>query len=157
MHPRLRFVRSLAIAAVLCAPAAIAHGAWTVAADGTCVQKWEPSDMLRGVRGIVNAPFAPVRAMAGGAEYAWHKPEWGPWYKAVLGSAVTGVSGAVGAVEGVWWVGTGVADTLTGGYFELTPQAALDRSVRPQLSTAVSGSSPAPPEDRCGRALAPTK
>lgn len=114
--------------------------------------------MLRGPLAIVNAPLQPVRAMAGGAEYSWHKSDWGPWYKFVLGSAVTGVAGAAGVVEGAWWIGTGLADTLTGGYFELTPEAALNRSVRPELSTVISDSPPpTPTEDRCGRALAATK
>lgn len=113
--------------------------------------------MLRGPVAIVNAPWQPVRTVAGGAEYAWNKSDWGPWYKVVLGSVVTGVAGAAGAVEGIWWVGTGLADTLTGGYFELTPEDALDRSVRPELSTAIAASAPAPTEDRCGRPLAATK
>jgi hypothetical protein len=50
-----------------------------------------------------------------------------------------------------------VADTLTGGYFELTPERVLDRSVRPQLSTVITGSTPAPTEDRCGRILTAAK
>ena len=157
MHRRMRCARILAIAAVLCARAGVAHGAWTVDADGTCVRKWEPSDMLRGPKAMFTAPLQPVRTTAGGAEYAWNKSEWSPWYRVVLGSALTGVSAAAGTVEGVWWIGTGLADTLTGGYFEFTPERALDRSVQPQLSSAVSASPPEPAEDRCGRPLVAAK
>jgi hypothetical protein len=147
------FVRTLTIAAALCAHASAAHCAWMVDADGKCVRTWERHDLLRGPVAIVNAPFQPVRNMAAGAEYAWNKSEWGPWYKAVLGSAVIGVSGAVGMVEGAWWVGTGVADTLTGGYFGISPEVAEDRSVRPQQSAALAPSPPEPAVDHCGRPL----
>ena len=91
--------------------------------------------------------------MAGGAEYTWNKNEWWPWYPVVLGAAVVGVSGAAGLVEGLWWICTGVGDTLTGGYFELTPEAALDFSLRPEVSPVIAGSPPAPTEDHCGRPL----
>jgi len=91
--------------------------------------------------------------MAGGAEYAWNKNEWWPWYGVVLGAAVVGVSGAAGLVEGLWWICTGVGDTLTGGYFELTPEAGLDFSLRPEVSAVIAGSPPAPTEDHCGRPL----
>jgi hypothetical protein len=113
--------------------------------------------MLRGPLAIVYAPFQPVRTTIGGAEYAWNKTEWRWWYTAVLGSAVTGVAAAGGVVEGLWWIGTGLADTLTGGYFEITPERALDRSVRPELSPVITGAPKAPTEDRCGRPLAAAK
>jgi hypothetical protein len=116
------------------------------------VRTWERRDLLRGPVAIANAPFRPVRAMVAGAEYAWNKSEWDPWYKVVLGSGVVGVSGAVGLVEGLWWVCTGTADTLTGGYFDLSPPAASDRSVRPELSAALAAAPP-PAEDRCGRPI----
>jgi hypothetical protein len=148
------FVRTLTIAAALCAHASAAYCAWKVDPDGKCVRTWEP---LRGPVAIANAPFRPVRNMAEGAEYAWNKSEWGPWYKVVLGSAVVGVSGAVGLVEGLWWVGTGLGDTLTGGYFDISPQVAQDRSVRPELSVAIAPAPPAPAVDPCGRPLAAAK
>jgi hypothetical protein len=75
----------------------------------------------------------------------------------VLGSAVTGASAAFGVVEGVWWAGTGAADLLTGGYFEIAPARATQRSVDPELSQAISGTPPTPIEDHCGRALVAAK
>ena len=103
-HLRMRLIQSLTIAALLCARAGVAHCAWTVDADGACVRKWAPSDMLRGPQAIVYAPLQPVRTTVAGAEYAWNKTEWRWWYTVVLGSAVTGVSAAAGLVEGLWWV-----------------------------------------------------
>ena len=153
----MRLVRTLMVGAALIAQASVAHCAWTVDADGACVRKWAPSDLLRGPVAIANAPLLPVRTMVGGAEYAWNKQEWWWWHTVVLGSAVTGVSGAAGVVEGVWWAGTGVADVLTGGYFEIAPERATQRSVQPELSAVIAGTPPTPTEDRCGRPLAAGK
>ena len=113
--------------------------------------------MLRGPAAIVNAPLQPLRTTAGGAQYAWHKKEWGWWYKAVLGTAVTAVAGAAGAVEGLWWVGTGAADTVTGGYFGISPERATQFDMQPELSTVVSGKPPEQTEDPCGRAIVAAK
>jgi hypothetical protein len=157
MVARMRLVRTLVIGAALIAPASVAQCAWMVSADGTCVQEWAPSDLLRGPAAIVNAPLQPVRTTAGGAEYAWNKKDWGWWYKTVLGSAVAGVSAAAGLVEGLWWVGTGAADLLTGGYFHIAPERATDFDMQPELSTVISGAAPAPTEDPCGRALVAAK
>jgi hypothetical protein len=151
-----RFVQSLAVAAVLCAHAAVAHAVWTVDADGACVHEWASSDMLRGPLAIACAPLRPLRTTAGGVDYAWNQSEWGPWHTVLFGAAVTGISAAAGLMEGVWWIGTGLGDTLTGGYFELTPDAGLEFSLRPVVSPVLAGSPP-PTEDRCGRPVATTK
>jgi hypothetical protein len=117
------------------------------------VQKWAPSDLARGPAAIINAPLLPVRTLIGGAQYAWNNQQW--WWSHVflLGPAATGASGALGAFEGVWWVCTGAADLLTGGYFELAPKEAVQLSVQPELSSAMTGPRPAPTEDPCGRPL----
>jgi hypothetical protein len=154
----MRLIGTMMLVGALIVRAGVAECAWTVGADGTCVRKWAPSDMLRGPVAIANGPFQPVRAMVGGAEYAWNKTEWRWWYTAVLGSGAIGVSGAVGAVEGIWWMLTGTADLLTGGYFEIAPERAMDRSVRPEVSTALVPTTPATQtEDRCGRPIAAAK
>ena len=76
---------------------------------------------------------------------------------AALGPAVTLISGAGGVLEGVWWAGTGVADTLTGGYFAIAPERATQLSVRPEVSSLIAdaGAAPMPPGDRCGRSPSP--
>ncbi|MGH7787979.1 MAG: hypothetical protein ACRERC_13995 [Candidatus Binatia bacterium] len=142
----------MVLAAALMAPAGGAHGAWTVNAEGACVDQWTARDVLRGPTAIVNAPLLPFRQIAGGAEYAWNREGWTPWNKATLGTAATGVSGAAGMVEGIWWIATGVTDTVTGGVFHLAPEEATELSVAPDLSTAIA--KPAPPTmDQCGRPL----
>jgi hypothetical protein len=86
------FVRTLTIAAALCAHASAAYCAWTVDPDGKCVRTWERHDLLRGPVAIVNAPFQPVQSMAAGAEYAWKRASGAVGW-VVLGSAVVRVSG----------------------------------------------------------------
>jgi hypothetical protein len=117
----MRLGRTVIVAALLVTSANLANGAWTVGADGVCAEHWAPRDLLRGPTAIVNGPLLPLRTLAGGAQYAWNSKEWWPWEIALMGPAVTAASGAGGAVEGIWWVGTGVADTLTGGYFAIAP------------------------------------
>jgi hypothetical protein len=154
---RSHFVRTLAVVALLLTRPGLAHCAWTVDADGMCVRRWETSDLARGPLAIANAPLRPVRTMAGGAEYAWTNSDWWPWYTVPFGAVAIGISGAAGLLESAWWILTGLGDTLTGGYFELTPEPALDFSLQPVLSTVIEGPLPAPSEDRCGRPLADTK
>jgi hypothetical protein len=86
---------------------------------------------------IVNAPLLPFRQMAGGAEYAWNRPEWTPWNRATLGTAATGVSGAFGIVEGLCGSPPG-ARHVTGGYFSLAPERATEISIEPEVSVAIS-------------------
>ena len=146
-------MHTLVVLATLIAPAGLAYGEWVVDANGDCVDKWTSRDVLRGPTAIVNAPLLPFRQMAGGAEYAWNRPEWTPWNRATLGTAATGVSGAFGIVEGLWWIATGVPDTLTGGYFSLAPERATEISIEPEVSVAISDKNPAPATDNCGRPL----
>ena len=140
------------LAAALLAPVGIANGTWTVDANGACVDQWTSRDVLRGPTAIVNAPLLPFRQLAGGGDYAWNNAQWSAWNKATLGTAATGVSGAMGAVEGLWWVATGLGDTVTGGYFALAPEKATELSIAPDLSAAISGAPPAT-TDPCGRPL----
>ena len=144
-------MHTMVVLATLIAPAGLAYGEWAVDANGACVDQWTPRDVLRGPTAIVNAPLLPFRQLAGGADYAWNQPEWSPWNRATLGTAAAGASGAFGMVEGLWWITTGLPDTLTGGYFALAPQKATEISIAPELSTAISGQPPA--TDNCGRPL----
>lgn len=147
------------IAAALIARASVAHCAWTVDADGACVRKWAPSDLLRGPTAIASALLLPARTLAGGAQYAWNKDVWWPSQIALLGPSATLFCGVAGVVEGAWWASTGVADILTGGYFEIAPERATQRSVRPELPPAMAETRPTPTatEDPCGRPLAAAK
>jgi hypothetical protein len=153
----MRLVPTLLIGAALIAQTTVAQCAWTVGADGTCVRQWAPSDLLRGPVAIANAPLQPVRTTVAGAQYAWNKSEWWPWPGPILSAAVTGASAVFGVFEGTWWALTGMADLLTGGYFEISPERATQRSVEPTLSEAIAGTPLPPTEDRCGRTLVAAK
>lgn len=144
------------IVAAIIARGSVARSAWTVDANGACVERWAPSDLLRGPAAVANAPLLPLRTLAGGAQYAWNTAEWWPWQIAGLGPAVTLICGAAGVVEGVWWAGSGVADTVTGGQFEIAPEKATRLSARPEVPRVIAdaGPTPTPAEDRCGRPLA---
>lgn len=156
MRPRMRLARtSILLTAALIARASIADGAWIVDANGACVEHWAASDLARGPTAIVNAPLLPFRAMAGGARYAWNQEEWWPWQIGILGPAVTAICTAAGTLESVWWIGTGLADTLSGGYFGIAPERATQLSVQPELPRIIGDAepTPTPTTDRCGRAL----
>ena len=153
---RMRPLAALLVLALLPAPVTSAHAAWSVDAAGVCVERWAPSDMLNGPTAVLNGPILPFRQMAGGADYAWNTEEWWPWQIAFMCPAVIGFSGAAGMLEGVWWMSTGLADTLTGGAFALSPDEATRLSVEPQVSRMLADApaKPAPATDPCGRPLA---
>ena len=155
----MRVARVLLIAAALAARADIAQCAWTVDAAGACVRQWSSDDLLRGPTAITSGMLLPARTLAAGADYAWHKTEWWPGQIAILGPAATAFCGVMGIVEGGWWATTGLADTLTGGYFELAPEPATTRSTQPTLPLVMMDphSIPTPTEDHCGRPLAAAK
>ena len=152
----MRRMLALMVGATLIARASVALCVWTVNADGSCVQEWGAADMLRGPTAIVTALQRPFWTAAGGAVYAWNNTEWRWWYTLLLGLPVTAISAGAGVFEGVWWVGPGAADTLTGGFFHLAPEPATKTSVQPVLSTVISDKPPAA-EDHCGRAAVAAK
>ena len=150
---RLLLIAVLVVALVMSADRAPA--AWSVDASGNCVERWGPSDMLNGPKAILNGPILPFRQMAGGAVYAWNTDEWWPYQIVGLGPGVTLFSGAAGVLEGTWWVVTGVADTVTGGYFGASPPQATELSISPQVSSMIADAkTPTPTTDNCGRPLA---
>jgi len=140
----------------VCCSAGVARAAWIVDSRGQCVQGWASSDLLRGPTAIVNAPLLPFRTFAGGAEYAWNTTEWWPYQITILGPAVTLFSGCFGVIESCWWAGTGLADTLTGGYFALAPEPATQLSIAPYIPVVIADTAATPATDRCGRPLSTT-
>ena len=142
--------------ALLAAPVGTAHAAWSVDAAGVCVERWAPSDMLDGPTAVLNGPILPFRQAAGGAAYAWNTEEWWPWQIGIMLPAVTAFSAAAATLEGVWWMSTGLADTVTGGALGLSPEEATALSVEPHVSRMLADAptKPTPTTDRCGRPLA---
>jgi len=92
---------------------------------------WTADALLRGPTAIANAPLAPVRTAIGGARVALNDPVPGTKGKIMLVPLLTLGGGAMGFVDAGVWLVTGLADTLTGGYFAIAPDPATHLSVEP--------------------------
>ena len=153
-------VRGALLAAALTVPmlggvAGPASAAWVVDAQGKCVEQWSPESLVRGPTAMLMAPTAPFRNAAGVFAYA-PPPEPGtkagfdPWEPVV---AV--LSGTAGVIDTGVWLGTGLADTVTGGYFAIAPysatQLSLDPLIPPLTSDAQRHAIEAKRPDPCGR------
>ena len=92
---------------------------------------WTADSLLRGPTAIVNAPLAPVRTAIGGARVATDDPVPGVKRKIMLAPLLTLGGGAMGLVDAGVWLVTGLADTLTGGYFAIAPDQATHLSLEP--------------------------
>jgi hypothetical protein len=136
-----------AAAIVLCASPALA--AWQVNERGDCVQEWTAASLARGPTAILNAPLLPFRSAAGGVVAAREDRSPGTRGKILLPPLLALAGGAMGLVESVIWIGTGLADTVTGGYFALTPEEATEIAVTP-LKPALLSDRRAE-TDPCGR------
>jgi hypothetical protein len=125
---------------------------WVVDASGRCVRTWTPASLLRGPTAIVSAPTAPVRTAAG--VFTYQSPRTGGWNTqapfAVAGPVVAFASGAAALIDTTVWLGAGVADTVTGGYFALAPPEATELSLAPMRPPFMTPASP-PRVDCCGR------
>ena len=127
-----------------------AGAVWVVDGHGACVEEWQAADLLRGPSAIANAPLLPVRTAVGGYRLASDDRTPGLERKILLPPMLTLGGGAMGFFESLYWVGTGLADTLTGGVFAIAPVEATRFSVaavRPGFAPPAGG----PATDPCGR------
>jgi hypothetical protein len=128
---------------------------WTVDERGDCVQQWVPGSLARGPTAVLNAPLAPFRSAAGGAQLALENPSRETRTQILLPPLLTLAGGGMGLIDTFVWAGTGLVDTATGGYFEIAPSEATELSlapIRPAFSSTVP-SREAERVDRCGRRL----
>jgi len=132
-------------------PARRAAAAWVVDAEDECVEQWTPASLLRDPTAIVMAPTAMPRAVAGAIT------SMGTLRKdSASGGSLAAVPvlvvfwGANGFLETLIWIGTGLADTVTGGAFSIAPDDAVEASLTPLTYEPVA--SPAT-TDPCGRSL----
>ncbi|HLK13031.1 MAG TPA: hypothetical protein VKW76_16770 [Candidatus Binatia bacterium] len=139
----MRILGAAALVAVLAAPAG---AAWVVDGAGRCVREWTPASMGRGPTAMLEAPTAPFRTAAG--VFTEMTPSPGAWGAPLAGLAFVG-----GLVDTVAWLGTGLADTLTGGYWEIAPREATALGLAP-LRPPFARAPQTPPQDPCGRRLA---
>jgi hypothetical protein len=126
---------------------------WVVNSRGECVEQWSPASMLRGPTAMLMAPTAPFRSGAGVFAYETMQGNLAFW-----GPVLAVLSGAVGVIHTGVWLGTGLADTLTGGYFAIAPyratQLSLDPLIPPFVSEAQQHAIEAKRPDPCGRVAA---
>jgi hypothetical protein len=153
-------VRGALLVATLAIPmldgvAGRASAGWVVDARGRCVERWSPDSLVRGPTAMLMAPTAPFRNAAG--VYAYAPPSdpgtttgvyfWQP--------VIAVLSGTVGVVDTGVWLGTGLVDTVTGGYFAIAPyhatQLSLDPLIPPFTSDAERRAIEAKRPDPCGR------
>jgi hypothetical protein len=145
---RLARVVLALLAASAAVPARRAAAEWVVDAEGRCVQQWTPASLVRGPTALLMSPTAIPRAVAGAITsmdtLRKDAPSGSSW---TAGPALVFLWGANGFVEMLIWMGTGLADTVTGGALSIAPDDAVELSFAPLTYGPV-----APPlTDRCGR------
>jgi hypothetical protein len=127
-----------------------ASAEWVVDSRGRCVEQWSPASMLRGPTAMLMAPTAPFRSGAGVFAYETTEGKVGFW-----GPPLAVLAGAVGVIDTGVWLGTGLADTVTGGYFAIAPYRATQLSLDPLIPPFVPESQhraiEAKRPDPCGR------
>jgi hypothetical protein len=131
-----------------------ALAAWRVDERGECVRTWTPASLARGPVAMLNAPLLPFRSAVGGVLVAREDRSSGMQGKVLLPPTLAVVGAGIGLVDSLVWLGTGLADTTTGGYFAVAPDEATRLSVAPVRPPFVADARRPPPEptDRCGRA-----
>jgi len=142
------------LALLLALPIGPARAAWVVNEHNECVWTWTPASMARGPAAILNAPLVPLRTAAGGYQVVRDDPQPGLQRKIMLAPLLIFGGAAMGLVEGGIWLGTGLADTATGGYFEVAPEQATELSIAPERPGFVPDNTPVRREaakDHCGR------
>ena len=128
-----------------------AGAAWVVNERGDCVREWTPASLARGPAAIVNAPLVPVRTAVGGVLLARNDPQPGRLRQVLLPPLLAIAGGVMGVAESVIWLGTGLVDTTTGGYFEVAPEEATRLGIAPLSPRFASDVARPPATDRCGR------
>src|SRR5215510_10609638 len=109
---------------------------------------------------MLMSPTVPFRNAAG--VFTYQSPDTGGWTGQgsffFWGPALALVSGAAGVVDTCVWLGTGLADTMTGGSFAIAPahatELSLDPLIPPFMSEAQRHSIEAKRPDPCGRVAA---
>jgi hypothetical protein len=146
-----------AVLALVVLRASGALAAWVVNERGECVHAWTPASLVRGPTAMLNAPLLPFRSAVGGVLAARDDRSPGLQGKILLPPTLAVVGGGIGLVESIIWFGTGLTDTVTGGYLEMAPDEATRLAGEPvrQPFVADPSASARVSEDRCGRRRGP--
>jgi len=137
---------------MICAAIALLAASTARAATADeCNPEWTAASLARGPVAIANAPLVPFRSAAGGIQLVAAGTE-STVHGQIIMSPVVAVGGVVtGLAEMVIWMGTGLADTLTGGYFRLAPEEATHFSVSPMVPAFAPESKRPKVTDPCRR------
>jgi hypothetical protein len=108
-----------------------AGATWVVDERGECVEEWTTASLARGPAAIANAPLLPVRSAVGGVALARDDKSPGKGRSFLLPPLLAVAGAGMGLIEGGIWLGTGLVDTLTGGYFSVAPDEATHLGVDP--------------------------
>ena len=100
-----------------------ARAEWKVDEEGKCVRTWTPASLARGPMAIADAPLVPARYIAGGIDELGDPPDpaWNKVERVGFAAGYVPLAGVTGFGAMLSSLGFGLMDTLTGGYFELTP------------------------------------
>jgi hypothetical protein len=128
----------------------LARAGWVVNERGECVEEWTTASLARGPAAIANAPLLPVRSAVGGVALARDDKSPGKGRSVLLPPLLAIAGGGMGLVESCIWLGTGLVDTVTGGYFSVAPEEATELSVEPVRPLFISDPR-RDVTDRCGR------
>jgi hypothetical protein len=118
------------------------------------VRRWTPSSLGNGPIAMVNGVTMPVRQMIGGGQAAVEDQAARPVVERVVRVPALSLIGlGTGTTEMLWLFGAGIADFLTGGYFELVPEDVTELSFAPMTPRFLEPLKQRPTTDRCGRPL----
>jgi len=120
-----------AILVLVLAFAPLAEATWTPGPNGGCVHSFDGASLVRGPTAMLNAPLVPFRAVAGGVVYASEHAGKGMPGIVLLPPTLVVAAGGMGLAQMLIWFGTGLFDTVTGGYFEAAPIEATHLSAAP--------------------------
>jgi hypothetical protein len=145
---------TLALVLLIAAGPTTTLGAWVVNERGACVRSWTPASLARGPAAMLNAPLLPFRSAAGGVVLARDDRSPGVRGKILLPPMLAVAGGAMGLVESGIWLGAGLVDTATGGYFEVAPEEATHLDIRP-ITPAFVADARRPVTSRCDASRRP--
>ena len=138
--------------AVVCLSANVADAAqWRLNERGECVHEWTASSLARGPLAMVNALTYPPRQLVGGGQAATEETSRSTGELILLTPTMALLGLGTGAMECVFVLGMGIADSITGGAFDLVPDESAEVSLAPMTPRFLEKPKPAPTTDPCGR------
>ena len=152
---------SITVVSALLALAPPAWAVWVVDAGGECVEQWTADSLAEGPITTADTPLPPLRYARGGIQELQQPAPRLVGVEQVgfkiLYVPLAMISGMQSALRDMWF---GLADTVTGGYFDISGDNPLRLTLQPEplgtidpsMSTAVREETRVDP---CGRQMFP--